>query len=169
MYFRVIFLLIFLTGCSTLGKTVSVSSLAGSVIGGAGGAIFSPERESRDKNAFVFGLTGAAVGAFVGYLVYERPQDQRPHNDMILDKEDEPQLSAPLLDFSPEFKDMKTNLDFKPVKKYEVPVEQLPEALKGKAKKQFVLEYVTDPKTIKVGNRTIQIDSFKAWEQIYED
>ena len=169
MSIRMIILLGFLTGCSTVAKTTFVSSLAGGMVGAAGGAIFSPEKESRDKNSFVFGLAGAAAGALVGYLLHEGPQDQKPLAPMILDKDEEKDTQVPLLDFSPEFKNVKVNLDFKPAAKYEVPLEQLPDQLKGKTKKQYLLEYVSDPKTIKIGNRTIEIDSFKAWEHLYED
>jgi len=59
-------------------------------------------------------------------------------------------------------------VSFKPVKKYDVPLEKLPENLKGKVKKQYLLEYETEGKTIQYEGRTIEISPFKAWEHVYE-
>ena len=75
---------------------------------------------------------------------------------------------VPLFDFSPELKNIKPEVNFKPIKKYEVPLEKLPKELEGKVKKQFILEYQSEAQTIEIGNRTIQISPFKAWEHIYE-
>ncbi len=76
---------------------------------------------------------------------------------------------VPLFDFSPELKNIKPELSFKPVKKYEVPIEKLPESLQGKVKKQYLLEYESEAKTIQYQGKTIEISPFKAYEHVYEE
>jgi hypothetical protein len=68
----------------------------------------------------------------------------------------------------PETLQMIKKMGFKPVKKYEVPQEKLPNELMGKVKKQYIIEYEAEARTIELGNRTIQISPFKAWEHTYE-
>jgi hypothetical protein len=74
----------------------------------------------------------------------------------------------PLFDFSPELKNIRPEVNFRPLKKYEVPLEKLPAELEGKVKKQFIIEYEAEARTIEINNRTIQISPFKAWEHVYE-
>ena len=87
---------------------------------------------------------------------------------MILDGEVESHKEVPLFDFSPELKDVRPEVTFKPVKKYEVPMEKLPKELEGKVKKQYIIEYEAQARTINLGNRTIEISPFKALEHVYE-
>lgn len=169
MFIRLILLSFLLVSCSTLKKTMISSALVGGVIGGVGGSVFSPDRESRDKNAFMFSLVGAGIGILGGYLLHEGANDQEVRKTMIMEPERNKIQDVPLLDFSPELKDIKPEINIKAVKKYEVPQEQLPAELKGKVKKQYIMEYQSEPRTIQVGKKTIQIDSFKAWEATYED
>lgn len=169
MFIRLILLSLLLVSCSTLKKTMISSALVGGVIGGVGGNVFSPDRESRDKNAFMFSLVGAGIGILGGYLLHEGSNDQEVRKTMIMEPERNKIQDVPLLDFSPELKDIKPEINIKAVKKYEVPQEQLPAELKGKVKKQYIMEYQSEPRTIQVGKKTIQIDSFKAWEATYED
>ena len=161
-------LILICSSCSSLKRTILASGLIGGVVGGMGGAIFSPERESRVKNAFLFSVLGAGVGALGGYLLHDKPIDQQNRSNMLLDQEEKKQ-EVPLFDFSPDLKNVKPQINFKPIKKYEVPQEKLPPELQGKAKKQYVLEYESEAQTIKIENRTIQISPFKAWENVYEE
>ncbi len=55
------------------------------------------------------------------------------------------------------------------IKKYEVPIEKLPESLQGKVKKQYLLEYESEAKTIQYQGKTIEIAPFKAYEHVYEE
>lgn len=169
MFIRLILLSALLVSCSTLKKTMVTSALIGGVVGGVGGSVFSPDKESRDKNAFLFSLVGAGIATLGGYLLHEGTNDQEVRKTMIMEPEKNKIQDVPLLDFSPELKDLKPEINIKAVKKYEVPQEQLPQELKGKVKKQYIMEYQSEPRTIQVGNKTIQIDSFKAWEVSYED
>ena len=160
--------LILLSSCSTLKKSIVSGAVIGGMAGAGGGAIFSPNDYSRDKNAYVFGVMGALVGAGLGYLFHEEPKKAGYKSPMILDEPIQNHQEVPLFDFSPELKNVKPEVNFKPVKKYEVPQEKLPKELEGKVKKQYIIEYEADARTLELGNRTIQISPFKAWEHTYE-
>ena len=157
-----------MSSCSSLNRSMIAGALIGGLTGGTGGAVFSPDAESRDKNAYLFGMTGALVGAGVAYLIQDRPES-KTKPPMLLDGPVETHQEVPLFDFSPELSKVKPEVNFKPVKKYEVPQEKLPPELEGKVKKQFIIEYESEARTIEVDNRTIQISPFKAWEHSYED
>lgn len=169
MTIRILLICLMLSSCSTLKKSMITSALVGGVIGGIGGSVFSPDSESRDKNAFLFSTLGAAAGAGGAYLFHDKPIDQKKLKHMMLEEQKEAQKDIPLFDFSPELKKMKPHVDFKPVNKYEVPLKKLPPELQGKVKKQFIIEYQSDAKTLKIGNRTFEISPFKAWEHVYEE
>ena len=169
MTIRILIICLLFSSCSTLKKSMITSAIVGSVVGGLGGSIFSPDKESRDKNAFLFSAIGAAAGAGGAYLIYDKPVDQKQLKHMMLEEQKEAQKDIPLFDFSPELKKMKPHVDFKPVNKYEVPLKKLPPELQGKVKKQFIIEYQSDAKTLKIGNRTFEISPFKAWEHVYEE
>lgn len=168
MSFKCLLLLFLLTSCSSLKRTLVTSAATGAVIGGAGGAVFSPDEQSRDKNAYLFGLLGAAAAAGVGYLLYDDPNKKKAQPPMILDEGIQNHKEVPLFDFSPELKDIRPEVTFKPVKKYEVPMVKLPKELEGKVKKQYIIEYEAQARTINIGNRTIEISPFKALEHVYE-
>lgn len=167
MKIRILIVLILCSSCSTLKKSVTSGALIGGLVGGTGGAVFSPDRESTDKNAYFGGVIGAIAGAGLAYLIHDKPQ-KKVKESMLLDQPIQNHKEVPLFDFSPELKHIKPEVNFKPIKKYEVPLEKLPKELEGKVKKQFILEYQSEAQTIEVGNRTIQISPFKAWEHVYE-
>lgn len=168
MKFSLICCLSLLGSCSTLNKSMIAGALFGGAIGAGGGTIFSPDSYSRDKNAYVFGLMGAVTGAGLAYLFYDEPKKNGIKSPMILDEPVQNHPEVPLFDFSPELKHVKPEVNFKPVKRYEVPQEKLPKELEGKVKKQYIIEYEAEARTIDLGNRTIQISPFKAWEHTYE-
>lgn len=159
-------ILLLLSSCSSLKKSLMSGALLGGIVGGAGGAIFSPDEGSQSKNAYMFGVLGAAAGAGLAYLLYDDPS--KPKLPMMLDEPTQVHQSIPLFDFSPELKNIRPEVNFKPVKKYEVPQEKLPMELEGKVKKQFIIEYESEARTLEIDNRTIQISPFKAWEHVYE-
>jgi hypothetical protein len=60
-----------LTGCATLGspdRQVLIGAGLGGAVGAGGGAVLSPNSESRGLNALVFGLVGTLLGGLIGYL-----------------------------------------------------------------------------------------------------
>jgi hypothetical protein len=159
-----------ITGCSSLKGTLITGSVLGGSIGAMSGIIFSPNKTSKPANALVFGVIGASLGALLGHYFYTNDPENRDLKQMIMDddKKNNSKKEVPLFDFNPDLKNIKPDITFKPVKKYEVPQEKLPKDLEGKVKKQFLLEYETEGKTIQYEGRTIEISPFKAWEHVYE-
>lgn len=167
MSISALLILFLFTSCSTLKRSMIGGSILGAGIGGAGGVTFSPDMESSNKNAYVFGLIGAAAGAGIAYLLHPQKKKAK-QKTMIMDQDTDGPLQ--LFDFGEDLKAIRPEVKFNPVKKYQVPLtNKLPHELEGKVKKQFVIEYKTEAKTIKVGKRTIQIEPFKAWEHVYEE
>lgn len=161
-------LLIFLTSCSSLKKSLGAGAIIGGIVGATGGAVFSPDEYSRDKNAYMGGVIGAIAGAGLAYLFHDDPK-KKTADPMLLDGPTQTHQEVPLFDFSPELKNIKPEVNFKPMKKYEVPLEKLPPELEGKVKKQYIIEYESEARTLEIDNRTIQISPFKAWEHVYEN
>lgn len=161
---------ILISSCGSLKGTLITGSLVGGSIGATSGIIFSPNNTSKPANALVFGVLGAGLGALLGHYFYNNDPENRDLKQMILedDKKSNFKKEVPLFDFNPDLKNIKPDVTFKPVKKYEVPQEKLPKDLEGKVKKQFLLEYETEGKTIQYEGRTIEIAPFKAWEHVYE-
>src|SRR5690606_16296373 len=146
---KISFLLILmtLTSCSTLRKSVTSGALIGGVVGASGGAIFSPDNYSRDKNAYLGGVIGALAGAGIAYLLHDEPK-KKIASPMLLDEPLQTHKEVPIFDFSPELKHIRPEVNFKPMKKYQVPLEKLPPELEGKVKKQFIIEYESDARTL---------------------
>lgn len=160
-----------LTSCSSLRGSLTIGSIIGGTLGAMSGVVFSPNKESRNGNALVFGAVGAAGGALLAHYLYTTDPENRDLKQMMIPDDPLKNKSSevPLFDFSPELKNIKPELTFKPIKKYEVPIEKLPEELKGKVKRQYLLEYETEAKTIQYQGKTIEISPFKAYEHVYEE
>ena len=167
MKFSFILLTLFCVSCSTLNKSMIAGAIFGGLAGSLGGGVFSPDAESRDKNAYLFGMIGAAAGTAVAYGTWNDPKGKHTPS-MMLDEPVQTHQEVPIFDFSPDLKHVKPEVNFKPVKKYEVPQEKLPKELEGKVKKQYIIEYEAEAQTLEIDNRTIQISPFKAWENTYE-
>lgn len=161
-----LFLVFLFCSCSTLKRSITSGVFVGSVVGGIGGHTFSPDKESQGKNAYLFGVVGALAGAGLAYML----DDNKPISTgpMILPVDEVKKNSLPLFDFSPELKEISPEVNFKPLSKYEVPIEKLPKELEGKVKKQFVIEYEAPEQVINIGTRTISVGPFNAWEHVYE-
>ena len=161
---------IMFTSCSSLRGSLTVGSIIGGTLGAMSGVVFSPNKESRNGNALIFGAAGAAGGALLSHYLYTNDPENRDLKQMMIPNDPLKKNSeVPLFDFSPELKNIKPELSFKPVKKYEVPIEKLPESLQGKVKKQYLLEYESEAKTIQYQGKTIEISPFKAYEHVYEE
>lgn len=171
----ILFLLVIFisTSCSSLRGTLITGSVLGGSLGAMSGVVFSPNKESKAGNALIFGTIGAGLGALIGHYFYSNDPENRDLKQMLYEKDlkgsgQNQTKDVGLFDFAPELKNIKPDVSFKPVKKYDVPLEKLPENLKGKVKKQYLLEYETEGKTIQYEGRTIEIAPFKAWEHVYE-
>lgn len=160
--------LLTLASCSTLKRSLIAGAMTGGTLGASGGAVFSPHKSDQDKNAYIFGIAGAALGAGIAYLLWDDSKPQKMQTPMILD-EPPKRTELPLFDFAPELEGVRPEVNFRPLSKYEVPVADLPPELEGKVKKQFIIEYEAEARTINLGNRTIEISPFKAWEHVYEN
>jgi hypothetical protein len=162
---------LFFSGCSSLRGSITTGSIIGGSLGAMSGVVFSPNKESRNGNALIFGALGAGAGALLAHYLYTNDPENKDLKQMMIP--DDPLKKkgeeVPLFDFSPELKNMKPELSFKPIKKYEVPIEKLPESLQGKVKKQYLLEYESEAKTIQYQGKTIEISPFKAYEHVYEE
>jgi hypothetical protein len=163
---KLLIILFLLQGCGTLKSSIITSSLALGTAGAVGGMVFSPNEKAKDKNAFLFGVIGAVAGAGLAYIIYPKKKNLNKH--MLLPDEQKQEETMPLFDFSPELKKLNPKIDFMPINKYEVPITKLPKALEGKVKKQYLIEYQGEAKTLKIGRRTFEISPFKAWEHVYE-
>lgn len=162
---------ILLSSCSTLRGSITAGGIIGGTLGAMSGTVFSPNKDSVPGNALVFGALGAGAGALLAHYLYTNDPENRDLKQMMI-----PELApinkkeeVPLFDFHPELKNIKPDLSFKPVKKYEIPIEKLPESLQGKVKKQYLLEYESEGKTIQYEGKTIDIGPFKAYEHVYEE
>ena len=164
-------ILVLLSGCSSLRGSLSTGAIIGGSLGAMSGMVFSPNKESRNGNALIFGALGAGAGALLANYLYTSDPENRDLKQMMIPDDPLKKMSdeVPLFDFTPELKNIKPELSFKPVKKYEVPIEKLPDELKGKVKKQYLLEYETEAKTIQYQGKTIEISPFKAYEHVYEE
>ncbi|AUN97631.1 hypothetical protein C0V70_05780 [Bacteriovorax stolpii] len=164
-------ILVLLTGCSSLRGSLSTGAIIGGSLGAMSGMVFSPNKESRNGNALIFGALGAGAGALLANYLYTSDPENRDLKQMMIPDDPLKKKSeeVPLFDFTPELQNIKPELSFKPVKKYEVPIEKLPDELKGKVKKQYLLEYETEAKTIQYQGKTIEISPFKAYEHVYEE
>lgn len=157
------------SSCSSLRSSLITGSVLGGSLGAASGVIFSPNKQSKAGNALIFGTLSAGLGALLAHYFYTNDPENKDLKQMIFEDNKQPiKKEVPLFDFNPELKNIKPDVTFKPVKKYEVPIEKLPDSLQGKVKKQFLLEYETESKTIQYEGRTIEISPFKAWEHVYE-
>lgn len=168
-----IFVLFVFSSCSSVERSALTGAMAGGSLGATGGAVFSPTDDSRDKNAYLFGVLGSLLGAGIGYLLFEKPQNNKLQNQMLLEdsssqKTQKESNELPLFDFAPELKDVRPEVSFKPTGRYEVPLKDVPPELEGKVRQQHIIEYEAEARTIELDNRTIEISPFKAWEVIYE-
>lgn len=160
---------LFISGCSSMKRSAISGAFLGGIAGALGGSIFTPKPSvsgNKEKNAFLFGSIAALVGSGIGYLIYEKPLDQRLQNQMILEESEKNEI--PFIQEDSFFKGIKREFKLRALKKYEVPLENLPENLKGKAKKQFVMEYLIPEEVIDLDNRTITVEEHKAYENMYE-
>jgi hypothetical protein len=161
---RLIIICLLLSSCSTLKKTIIYSSLAGGMAGAATGALLSPNKESLGANAAVFGLIGAGVTALAGYALYkDDPRNYKLKNMLREKKEINPnEIELGLGNFN-----INANLDKKEV--YKVPIKELPDKLKGKVNKQYLIKYQSKERYVKKGNKTYFVPAFDIYEHAYDE
>ncbi len=160
--------LVFLASCSSLKGSVLLSGIGGAALGSLAGNFLSPNKESSNANALVFGTLGAGLGSGLGYYFSKKEEEKKKLQNMILD-DVSGKIPPSSFEISSTIQDIRPQINLKPFKRYEVPLEKLPERLKGKVKKQFILEYHNEEQRVQLGNRTFLIGPFKIWEHFYEE
>ena len=145
-------------------KLILYSSLIGVAAGATGGVLLSPDRESRGWNAAIFGLTGAAVSALSGYLMYEDdPRNKKLENMLLPAEMKDPNVVDKGLG------ELKIEAKLDKREAYKVPVKELPDKLKGKVKKQYLIKYKSKERYVNSGNKTFYIPTFEVFEHSYDE
>lgn len=159
-------LILSVPSCSTIKKTLIYSSLAGGATGATAGAMLSPNKESRGANAAVFGLVGAGLAALAGYALYKDDPRNYKLDQMLMDKK---KTNIPYDPNAIEIGLGNLNIDANLSKEeaYKVPVKELPEKLKGKVNRQFLIKYQSKERYVKKGNKTFYIPAFDVYEHAY--
>ena len=154
-----------LSSCSSMKKTLIYSSLAGGMTGAIGGVALSPNKESRGANAAVFGLIGAGVAALAGYALYKDDPRNYKLKNMLIDEDKKVSIDPNELQIG--LGDLKIDANLGKQEAYEVPVKKLPEKLKGKVNKQYLIKYQSKERYIKKGAKTFYIPAFEVYEHAY--
>ena len=159
-------LILSMTSCSSLKKTLIYSSLVGGATGATAGAMLSPNKESRGANAAVFGLVGAGLAALAGYALYK--DDPRNYKlDQMLMEEKKARVSYDPNEIEIGLGNFKIDANLSKEEAYKVPVKELPEKLKGKVNRQFLIKYQSKERYVKKGNKTFYIPAFDVYEHAY--
>lgn len=158
-------LLLLTASCSSLKKTIVYSALAGGMTGAAAGALLSPDKDSKGANAAIFGLIGAGVAALSGYALYQDDPRNYKLQNMLMEPEKPVEVNPNELELGLGPLQIDANLEKKEA--YQVPVRELPEALKGKVNKQFLIKYQSKERYVKKGPKTFYIPAFDVYEHAY--
>ncbi len=157
--------LLVITGCSTLKQSLTTASILGGIAGGLAGGILSPNKASTLPNVVIFGALGAVAGSVSAYYLHKSDPENWPIEPMKLESD---QLQSNYSESPKENAGFNPILELNQSKKYLVPTEPLPNELLGKVKKQYILEYESSEQTLQLGDKTLIIPPFKAWEHAYE-
>lgn len=163
----VLLVLVLSSSCSSLKKTIVYSALAGGMTGVAAGTLLSPDKQSKGANAAIFGLVGAGLAALSGYALYQDDPRNYKLQNMLLD----PDKKAPIdpneieLGLGP----LKIDANLEKQEAYQVPIKDLPEQLKGKVNKQYLIKYQSKERYVKNGAKTFYIPAFDVYEHAYGD
>lgn len=161
-HFHLIFLLLlFCQSCSSLKKSLIYGGLAGTAIGATAGNALSPDAESRIPNMAVWGSLGLILGAGLGYFFYTDDPENQELPSMILPNNEKQTLQGGKMN--------ETLVLPSSSKKYEVESGPLPDHLKNKVKRPFIIEHEIPERVEELKNgKTITIESHKAWEVSFE-
>lgn len=156
----VLSLLLILSACSSLKKSMVYGGLSGGAIGAFAGSSLSPDSYSKTPNALLWGGVGALAGAALGYFFFNDDPENKELPQMIL--KDEGMLrttedfSAPMI--------IPTEAS-----KYKIKDTSLPDSLRSKVPHPSIIEMTIPERIQRLQNgRTIVIEEHKATEIVYE-
>lgn len=133
--------------------------------GATAGALLSPNKESQGANAAVFGLIGAGVAALTGYALYQDdPRNYKLKNMLLPDGKP---VNPNEVDIG--LGNIKIQANLEKQEGYKVPIKDLPEALKGKVKKQYLIKYQSKEQYVNQGDKTFYIPAFEIYEHSYDE
>ena len=156
----ILFLLLCLTSCTSLRKSMVYGGLAGGAIGAYAGSALSPDSYSKAPNALLWGGVGSLAGAALGYFFFHDDPEKRDLPQMILKDQNKirstEDFSAPMI--------IPTEAS-----KYKINSGPLPDSLRSKVPHPSIIE-MTIPERIQhlENGRTIVIEAHKATEVVYE-
>jgi hypothetical protein len=157
-------LCLFLSSCSSMKKTIIYSSLSGGLAGATAGYALSPDKESQGANAAIFGVLGAGLSALIGYALFEDDPRNQKMNHMLEERKGLNPNSLGL-----DLGDLKIEANLSKEGVYKTPSMELPDELKGKVKKQYVIKYESKERYLHKGNKTYYVPSFKIFEHAYDE
>ncbi len=167
-HLTIVLILLVTTSCSSMKKTLIYSSLAGGMTAATAGAMLSPNKESKGANAALFGVLGAGIAALAGYALYKDDLRNYKLKNMLIPPK------TPLSEMNPNgleigLGNLKIDANLNKQEAYKVPVKNLPEKLKGKVNKQYLIKYQSKERYVKKGVKTFYIPAFDVYEHTYGD
>ena len=158
--FSFLVILISLSSCTSLRKSMVYGGLAGGAIGAYAGSALSPDSYSKAPNALIWGGVSALTGAALGYLFFNDDPENRDLPQMILKDQKKIRTSE---DFSaPMIIPTEAHM-------YKIKNGPLPDSLKSKVPHPSIIEMTIPERIQHLDNgRTLVIEEHKATEIVYE-
>lgn len=159
-------LLLTITSCSTMRKSVFYGGISGITLGIVGSVTLSPNKESVAPNMAVWGSLGALVGAALGYFFFLDDPENRELPSMM------PASASPrnrAEQLAPINKLETVTITPTDSKKYKLESGPLPAHLKGKVQTPVIIEHEIPERVEHLENgKAITVEQHKAWEVDYE-
>jgi hypothetical protein len=159
-------LLLLISSCSTMRKSIFYGSLSGISLGIVGSVTLSPNKESIAPNMAVWGSIGALVGATLGYLFFmDDPENRDLPSMMPTDRASRNRNEY----LNPINKLEAATITPSDSKKYKMESGPLPAHLKGKVQTPVIIEHEIPERIEHLENgKAITVEQHKVWEVDYE-